>query len=260
MASRKLRSVLTAMVALTLCFTSVFAGAPQAQAAEADDAQLFVQLINDLRATEGVGPLQVDTQLTQASLSWATEMKNSGTLKHSQNIAAGLTHDWTVLGENVGVHGVQGSQGVQDLFDAFVASPVHYQNLVDPRFQYIGIGIVYDNSDGKIWTAHRFMAVNSTPPTTQPPTTTTTAPTTTAPSTTRPAPSTTARATTTAVPAPTTTEATSPSDSSTTASTAPPSENRVVEPSNQLAPFEGVNRFTKPELLALLIDGFLQEV
>jgi hypothetical protein len=57
---------------------------------------------------------------------------------------------------------------VQQLFDAFVASPSHYENLIDPGFGFIGVGVVYDGQ-GRMWTAHRFMAVGETPVTTSPP-------------------------------------------------------------------------------------------
>ncbi len=93
---------------------------------------------------------------------------------------------------------------IQELFDAFVASPAHLQNLVDPQFRYVGVGVVYDQS-GQMWTTHRFMALGDTPaattttrpattsapgrtpatqpggstPTTAPPATTTTVPSTT---------------------------------------------------------------------------------
>ena len=78
--------------------------------------------------------------------------------------------------------------------NAFIASPGHYANIVDPEFTHIGVGVVWDGS--RLFTTHRFMKLQSQAPTT----TTTVAPT-----------------TTTSAPSPTSTQ---PGD--TTATTAPP--------------------------------------
>lgn len=284
---RKSRSVMVTMVALSFFFTTLIA-TPQAQASETSDEQQFVQLINNLRTSKGLDPLQVDSQLDAASKNWAGEMSKSDRLKHSPNIAAGLSHNWSVLGENVGVHSNQGS--VKALFDAFVASPTHYENLVNPQFQYIGVGVVYNNSTGKMWTTHRFMAVHSAITTTS---TTTAAPTT--PSTTAPVQTTsptTVSSTTVSTTAPTSTATSSTRSSSTrssstqstggttpssttassirsSSSTTQGSTTTLSSRSNataiestspnsdvQVDSFTGSNRFTKNELLQLLVDGF----
>lgn len=151
-----------------------------AEAAEGNDEASFVVLINELRSSLGLQPLVVAPELIEPSRQWTQQMANSGELAHAPDLSVGVTSDWTTLGENVGV----ASQGqVQELFDAFVASPGHYENLVNPGFSHLGVGVVYD-SEGRIWTTHRFMAlaapVAATTPTTAAPVT---APATTAPTT-----------------------------------------------------------------------------
>ncbi len=170
-------------------------GAGQAGAATADDEQLFVYLINQVRTDKGLAPLQVHGELTAEARSWSAKMAADDSLAHSPNMAKGISAPWTVLGENVGTNG---NHDLQQLFQAFVASPSHYQNLIDPRFQYLGVGVVHSDN-GKLWTTHRFMATSAAPPTTTPPTTTpTTAPPTIKQPTT--APATTKKPTTTAAP------------------------------------------------------------
>lgn len=112
----------------------------------------FVRLINDLRASQGVPPLEVNLELIAQARVWSQTMKDRGTIFHSGDLGAGVSANWRKLGENVGVGGT-----VQALFDAFVASPTHYQNLVDSDFRTIGIGVVWDGT--RMFTAHRFMAV-----------------------------------------------------------------------------------------------------
>src|SRR5207237_1010271 len=47
---------------------------------------------------------------------------------------------------------------VQSIQDAFIASPHHYENLVDPVYNYVGIGVV--DSGGKIYVTVDFMQLN----------------------------------------------------------------------------------------------------
>lgn len=170
------------------------AAVPSPAAAEAD----FVARINGLRASRGLGPLSVDPELTAAARSWASVMAGEGRIFHASDLSAGVTTRWAKLGENVGVGG-----DVASLFQAFVDSPSHLANLVDPAYSRVGVGVVV--SGNRIYTAHRFMAVAAPPPTTTaPPPPPTSAPPPTAPPTTA-APTTTVPPTTTTSAPPTTT-------------------------------------------------------
>lgn len=206
-----------------------------AAAAEPQDEQLFVQMINELRASKGLPALVVHPELTTEARSWTNQMAAKDQLAHSPDMASGVTAPWSVLGENVGMHGVH---DLKQLFQAFVNSPAHYQNLIDSRFNYIGVGVV-NTSEGKLWTTHRFMAAppaETAPPTTKAPTTTIAPTTTTAvekttlPPTTTPATPKTAVPTTTK-PVPTTTKTTTPKtvpapqpDPTQSPTTAPPTD------------------------------------
>ena len=117
-------------------------------------------------------------------------MAGQGRIFHTSNLSNGITANWVKLGENVGV-----GADVAVLFQAFVDSPTHYANLVDPRYTTIGVGVVV--SGDRIFTAHRFMAVEPVaPPPPPPPPPAPTVPPTTAPPVTA-APPTTAVPTTT---------------------------------------------------------------
>jgi uncharacterized protein YkwD len=152
---------------------------PDPLAAEGD----FVARINQLRTSRGLGPLTVDPQLTAVAREWAATMAAQGRIFHASDLSRGVSADWQKLGENVGV-----GSDVAGLFQAFVNSPSHLANLVDPAFTRVGVGVV--NSGGRLYTAHRFMALAPPPPPpTVPPTTaapTTVPPTTAAPSTVAP--------------------------------------------------------------------------
>lgn len=152
---------------------------PDPGAAEGD----FVARINQLRASRGLGTLTVDPELTAVARQWAATMAGQGRIFHASDLSQGVGADWQKLGENVGV-----GNDVPRLFQAFVDSPSHLANLVDPSFTRVGVGVV--NAGGRLYTAHRFMALAPpAPPTTAPPSTvapTTAAPTTVPPTTTPP--------------------------------------------------------------------------
>ncbi|MGB5759051.1 MAG: CAP domain-containing protein, partial [Acidimicrobiales bacterium] len=167
------RAAIAFGVSLVLLVVSSLAFVTSADAGTVDDEQLFIQMINQLRTDKGLNPLVVDGELTAQARAWSQSMAAHDQLAHTSNLAGGISSPWTVLGENVGVHVIHDVSG---LFQAFIASPSHYQNLVDPRFQYVGVGVV-NTEAGKLWTTHRFMAATA-PPAPAPPTTA--APTTTA--------------------------------------------------------------------------------
>jgi uncharacterized protein YkwD len=127
-------------------------------AAAPGESSQFVAAINQLRASKGLGTLSVDGNLSSIAQNWAVNMGSQDTIFHRSNLADGVTIDWTRLGENVGM-----GPTVSDLMNAFINSPHHYENLVDPRFTRIGVGTVR-TPDGLMYTAHEFAAVGYSAP------------------------------------------------------------------------------------------------
>lgn len=146
------------LAVITVLLVVLGSAVPSSANAVSDEAE-FVRLVNDLRASQGLSQLQVDPQLTQLARSWTTSLSTTGELSHSPDLAVGLTQSWDKLGENVGVS-PEGEVG--RLFEAFVNSPSHYSNLVDPSYSSIGVGVVY--RDGRMWTTHRFMTLSDDEP------------------------------------------------------------------------------------------------
>ncbi|HLF40062.1 MAG TPA: CAP domain-containing protein [Acidimicrobiia bacterium] len=138
------------------------------QAARADqvsDEAAFVAQINALRAGRGLPTLQVHPNLVDKARAWSATMTAAGKIWHS-TLSDGITADWVKLGENVGMGG-----SVDSLHKAFVASPKHFENLIDPDFTYLGIGVVYA-PNGTIFVSEMFMKLAPAPT----PTTVTTRP------------------------------------------------------------------------------------
>src|SRR5947209_8143669 len=105
-------------------------GEPQvAPAAEAE----FLGRINHLRTSKGLDPLAMDEGLVELARRWATAMANAGQVSHNPDLRQQVTESWQKLGENVGE-----GPNVDALYNAFVASSPHYQNLVEPGFTRVG--------------------------------------------------------------------------------------------------------------------------
>jgi hypothetical protein len=153
----------------------------------------FVGRINSLRASKGLSQLQVSGELTGVARNWTEQMVSNGQISHNPNLGSQVSGNWTKLGENVGV-----GYDVDGLMQAFINSPAHYKNLVDPDWNYVGVGVTM-TPDGRMWTTHNFMARGSTAPAPKPTTSRPAAPTTTRPHVAPPPPPTT---TTTAPPPP----------------------------------------------------------
>lgn len=122
-----------------------------AGAASAGDEAAFVSKINALRQSKGLGTLAVSGELTSIGRSWSERMLAAGAISHNPSFPSQVSANWLKLGENVGHGG-----NVNSLFQAFVNSPAHYKNLVDPDFTHVGVGVVV-GPDGSLWTAHQFM-------------------------------------------------------------------------------------------------------
>ena len=134
----------------------------EARADFASDEAGFVAQINDLRATKGLAALRVDAALTGKARAWAQTMAAQNRIWHSV-LSDRLPTGWQKLGENVGMGGT-----VDGLHGAFVNSPGHYRNLVDPAFGSIGVGVV--RVGATLFVAEEFMqtAVKKAPATIKP--------------------------------------------------------------------------------------------
>src|SRR5207245_1238981 len=93
----------------------------------------------------------VDGTLVSVARSWSGKMAAAGTISHNPSLSSQLPSGWKKAGENVGKGG-----NVDALQQAFQNSPPHYQNLVDPAFNYVGIGVVY-GAGGMIYVTVDFM-------------------------------------------------------------------------------------------------------
>lgn len=111
--------------------------------------------INNYRASVGRARLPRTACLDDKALVWAGQMATAGKISHSTTIAqdtAKCNANWRKAGENVGV-GYDSS----GLMKAFIASPTHNANLLDPAWRAMGIGGVR-HPDRRIFVVQRYVA------------------------------------------------------------------------------------------------------
>jgi hypothetical protein len=151
------KAVAAGVIGLIAMMGTVSIGAAPAGADELSPVaeSLFVTKINALRAAKGLGQLTVHAELVGIARNWAQSMANAGEISHNPSFPNQVSANWKKLGENVGRGG-----DVDSLFQAFVNSPAHYANLVDPAFNHVGVGVVI-RSDGTIFTSHQFMQLGT---------------------------------------------------------------------------------------------------
>jgi hypothetical protein len=217
------------LVAATLLAFGGPLAVERAQAGET--AADLTAMTNADRTRVGLRPLATANDLQSLAQQRATEMARSGRLAHTSNLGTKVS-GWKRLGENVGR-----GPNLRDIQTAFMASPSHRENIVDPGFTQLGVGVTWDGKE-YFYVAVIFRQPSSTasapPPTT--PTTQATPPTTRAAST-PPKP----KPTTTTKPAPTTTTA-----PPTTTSTVPPPPPPPVEVAGIVEPPPETTTTTAP--------------
>lgn len=118
----------------------------------------MIARINVVRANVGAGPLVANGELASYAVAWSQWMsaRGSGTLYHSQTEPAfpldstspGGCLTW---GENVATGFLSSSVSLQSKLEQ---SPGHYRNMVDARYDQVGIGIVHVGND--LWVTQVF--------------------------------------------------------------------------------------------------------
>jgi uncharacterized protein YkwD len=145
------KAFITVLGAVLIAALAALANPAPAVAADGGAEAQFVARINSIRASQGLQPLAVYSELTSVARGWTNQMVANGGISHNPNLAGDVSANWRKLGENVGVGG-----SVDSLMDAFVNSSAHYRNIVDPSYNYIGVGVSY-GTDGRMYTTHDFM-------------------------------------------------------------------------------------------------------
>jgi uncharacterized protein YkwD len=119
-----------------------------------EDRTSVIDLVNASRAQAGLPPLRENVTLDRKADGWAQHLRDVCSLSHSR-LSDGAPSDWMKLGENVGYGGT-----IDQVHVAYMNSPGHRANILDPSFTSMGAAAVWGNCpDGshRVFTVQEFM-------------------------------------------------------------------------------------------------------
>lgn len=134
MTTLRVRRTAQWVAGLSLTVTALVGSAALASSASASPAGDLGTATNTARISAGLAPLSINAQLSAVAQAWANNLATAGTLSHNPGLRTQVTN-WTVLGENVGMAG-----DVPTVQNAFMHSPEHKANILDPRYTQMGVG------------------------------------------------------------------------------------------------------------------------
>lgn len=119
-----------------------------AEEAAAQIAWDMIALLNQERMAAGLPPLEEETELTDVAVARAGEMAASGSLSHDSPSGANAeallySHGvpYARMGENIARSNEAAGSVAQAVYLALMSSDRHRDNMLDPWFERIGIGV-----------------------------------------------------------------------------------------------------------------------
>ncbi len=113
----------------------------------------FQGLLNDVRADAGSGAVSYNAQLDAAAQAHAQDMLDNNYFSHTGlngssvgDRATAAGYNWRTVGENI----ASGYRSESSVLDAWVNSPGHQANNINPAFEDFGLGYAADGS-GTRW-------------------------------------------------------------------------------------------------------------
>ncbi len=109
--------------------------------------------VNASRAAAGLPPLRENVMLDLKADKWAQTMRDACRIWHS-SLPDGAPPEWRKLGENVGMGG-----DIDQIHVAYMNSPGHRANILDPSYTQMGTAAVWGTCNGyrTVFTVHEFM-------------------------------------------------------------------------------------------------------
>src|SRR5688572_25538405 len=124
-----------------------------------DEARVL-SMVNQTRKEKGLKALMRHDQLVAMARGQSDRMEDRGNIYHNPQLGAEATRrglDWERVGENVGM-----GPNVDLIEQAFLDSPHHYENIVHPSYNHVGIGVV-KGDDGKMYVTQVFADLKGAP-------------------------------------------------------------------------------------------------
>lgn len=111
-----------------------------------------VDLVNQERSSRGLSPLHVNASLGQVAAAHAADMRRSQSFSHAGSDGSSIDvrvnragYGWARVGENLAL----GQDSAEAAVRAWMDSPGHRANILNPAFQDVGVAV--DLNGAPIW-------------------------------------------------------------------------------------------------------------
>jgi uncharacterized protein YkwD len=146
--------------ALVVVAVAVTIGGVSVSADGSDDGSSAAAMVARERRSADVPPVDISLAASRVAARHSARMARAGRVFHNnaldrESTSAGV--EWDVIAENVGT-----GASVEQVHDGFVASASHHYNLVDARYDLLGMGIVH-TGDGLVYVTQIFAHATETP-------------------------------------------------------------------------------------------------
>jgi uncharacterized protein YkwD len=112
--------------------------------------QQMYSLHNAERSKAGLGTLRLDPTLEAIAHQRANDMAARNYFSHTSpsgetafSIMAGYGYTYAIAGENIARNNYPDDQSTATAFTGFMNSPSHKENIMDPRFSYVGVAFAF---------------------------------------------------------------------------------------------------------------------
>jgi uncharacterized YkwD family protein len=127
---------------------------PVLQGQASSEIQQVLALVNQERAKAGVAPLKLSDTLDNMAKVKAEDMRDQNYFSHTSptygspfDMMKKFGIHYSTAGENIAA----GQQSAADVMNSWMNSPGHRQNILNPNYTEIGIGVAKGGSYGIYW-------------------------------------------------------------------------------------------------------------
>ena len=121
-------------------------------------AQTILTKVNELRAGLGLSPVTRYAQLDAVAQDWSEQMASRNSMEHRQDAANHYPAGATGSAENVAMRtgDAPGEDIGARIFEQWLQSPRHYENMVNRDLNALGIGLAYNSATNSWYATQNF--------------------------------------------------------------------------------------------------------
>lgn len=143
------------LIVSLILFCSVFASIlafDDLTAQNIDSKQKILALVNSERAAAGLPPFEINPVLDRIADIRSKELLESFShIRPDGRSFESIFYDFNTRYSSCGENIAKGYRSAEDVMAGWMNSPGHRKNILNPKFKYIGVGEISDNSNCLHW-------------------------------------------------------------------------------------------------------------